>query len=85
MYDKTAGNTLHFYTNKMYVSDFEKQLMQQAINTIPIVLTNLALQNQIFFKQGNTKVVVELPGMSDTERAKQLLGNTATTLTFVWF
>lgn len=77
LYDKTVGNTLHFYANKMYVSDFEKQLMQQAINTIRNRIDQFGVAEPNIFQAGNTRVVVELPGMSDTERAKQLLGNTA--------
>lgn len=77
LYEKVAGNTLYFHANKMYIADFEKQLMQQAINTIRNRIDQFGVSEPNIFQAGNTRVVVELPGMSDTERAKQLLGNTA--------
>ncbi|WP_158997124.1 protein translocase subunit SecD [Pigmentibacter ruber] len=77
LFDKTVGNTLHFYPNKTNVAEFEKQLMQQAINTIRNRIDQFGVSEPNIFQAGTTRVVVELPGMSDTERAKQLLGNTA--------
>lgn len=77
LYEKTIGNTLYFRANKTYVADFEKQLMQQAINTIRNRIDQFGVSEPNIFQAGNTRIVVELPGMSDTQRAKQLLGNTA--------
>lgn len=77
LFEKVSGNTLYFKANRTYVSDFEKQLMQQAINTIRNRIDQFGVSEPNIFQAGNTRVVVELPGMSDTQRAKQLLGNTA--------
>ena len=77
LYEKTIGNTLYFRANRTYIVDFEKQLMQQAINTIRNRIDQFGVSEPNIFQSGNTRVVVELPGMSDTQRAKQLLGNTA--------
>lgn len=77
LFHKSENNILHFQVNKSYLLDFEKQLMQQAINTIRNRIDQFGVAEPNIFQAGNTRIVVELPGMSDTERAKQLLGNTA--------
>lgn len=77
LFEKLEGNELHFQTNKMLVSDFEKQVMRQAINTIRNRIDQFGVAEPNVFQAGTTRVVVELPGMTDIERAKQLLGNTA--------
>lgn len=77
LFEKQNGNELHFQPNKMLVEDFEKQVMHQAINTIRNRIDQFGVAEPNVFQAGTTRVIVELPGMTDIERAKQLLGNTA--------
>ncbi|KAB8032026.1 protein translocase subunit SecD [Fluviispira multicolorata] len=77
LFDKIVDKTLYFQVNRSYISDYEKQLMQQAINTIRNRIDQFGVAEPNIFQAGSTRIMVELPGMSDTQRAKELLGNTA--------
>ncbi|WP_130607243.1 protein translocase subunit SecD [Fluviispira sanaruensis] len=77
LFDKIEGKTLYFQANRSYIGDYEKQLMQQAINTIRNRIDQFGVAEPNIFQAGNTRIMVELPGMTDTQRAKELLGNTA--------
>lgn len=76
-FEKTIGNTLYFKPNHAQINDFEKQLMQQAINTLRNRIDQFGVSEPNIFQSGNTRIIIELPGTSDIQRAKQLLGNTA--------
>lgn len=77
LFDKQSGGDLFFQINRSMLADFEKQVMQQAINTIRNRIDQFGVAEPNIFQAGNTRVVVELPGMTDMEHAKKLLGNTA--------
>ncbi|RDB35563.1 MAG: protein translocase subunit SecD [Spirobacillus cienkowskii] len=77
LFDKLNGNQLYFKPNKSYITEFEKQLMQQAINTVRNRIDQFGVAEPNIFQAGQNRIVVELPGMTDTQRAKELLGNTA--------
>jgi len=77
LFDKQDQNGLWFQINRSMLSEFEKQVMQQAINTIRNRIDQFGVAEPNIFQAGSTRVVVELPGMTDMEHAKQLLGNTA--------
>ena len=77
LFDKADGNTLKFKPNALRVEEFSKQLLQQAINTIRNRIDQFGVSEPSIFKQGERRIVVQMPGIQDSTRAKQLIGNTA--------
>ncbi len=77
LFNKISDKEIYFQANKTLIQDYEKQIMQQAINTIRNRIDQFGVAEPNIFQAGNTRIVVELPGMADIEHAKQLLGNTA--------
>lgn len=77
LFDKADGNALKFKPNALRVEEFSKQLLQQSINTIRNRIDQFGVSEPSIFKQGERRIVVEMPGIQDSTRAKQLIGNTA--------
>ena len=77
LFDRAKNNQLFFQPNRTLIANFEKQIMQQAINTIRNRIDQFGVAEPNIFQAGNTRIVVELPGLTDIEHAKQLLGSTA--------
>lgn len=77
LFDKVSNHDVIFQGNKSLINDFQKQVMQQAINTIRNRIDQFGVSEPNIFQAGTTRIMVELPGMTDMEHAKQLLGNTA--------
>ena len=55
-----------------------KNALQQNITTLRKRVNELGVAEPVITQQGNKRVVVELPGVQDTARAKDILGATAT-------
>ncbi|MEE9552067.1 MAG: protein translocase subunit SecD, partial [Gammaproteobacteria bacterium] len=55
-----------------------KNALQQNITTLRKRVNELGVAEPVIQQQGNKRVVVELPGVQDTARAKDILGATAT-------
>ncbi|MES2613981.1 MAG: protein translocase subunit SecD [Bdellovibrionota bacterium] len=77
LFKKSTDHSLFFQGNTSLIQSFEVQIMQQAINTIRNRIDQFGVAEPNIFQAGNTRIVVELPGLTDIEHAKQLLGNTA--------
>lgn len=77
LFDHNSKNQLFFQANTKLIESFEKQIMQQAINTIRNRIDQFGVAEPNIFQAANTRIIVELPGLTDIEHAKQLLGNTA--------
>ena len=75
--DDLKGNVLHVSPNVIRVDEFRKQVLSQAINTIRNRIDQFGVAEPNIFQQGDKRIVVQMPGMQDIERAKQLIGNTA--------
>ncbi|MBM3202655.1 protein translocase subunit SecD [Candidatus Woesearchaeota archaeon] len=74
----TAGNSL---TGR--ISEVERRaLLKQAVEQNTITLRNrvneLGVAEPVIQQQGEDRIVVQLPGVQDTARAKEILGATAT-------
>jgi len=52
--------------------------LKQDITTLRNRINELAISEPVIQQQGNDRVVVELPGVQDTARAKNIIGRTAT-------
>ena len=62
--------------------DFQKRVMetalQQNMQTLSKRVNELGVAEPVIQQQGSERIVVQLPGVQDTSRAKEILGRTAT-------
>lgn len=58
--------------------EIKKYAVQQNIITLKNRVNELGVAEPIIQRQGDSRIVVELPGVQDTARAKEILGATAT-------
>lgn len=77
VFDRIDGKNLLFKPNNSRIEEFSKQLLLQAISTIRNRIDQFGVSEPNIFQQGDTRVVVQMPGLQDSTRAKQLIGNTA--------
>ncbi len=64
--------------SKLKVGDVRNYTMEQTITTLRNRVNELGVAEAIVQRQGLDRVVVEMPGIQDTARAKDILGKTAT-------
>lgn len=76
-FDKSDNKKLFFVPNAASVERFSSEILQQAINTIRNRIDQFGVAEPNIFRQGDRRVVVQMPGLQDPARAKQLIGNTA--------
>ena len=60
------------------VADTKKFALQQNITTLRNRINELGVAEPVIQQQGDRRIVVQLPGVQDTARAKEILGATAT-------
>lgn len=58
--------------------EIQKAALHQNINTLHNRVNELGVTEPVIQQQGNDRIVVQLPGVQDTARAKEILGATAT-------
>jgi preprotein translocase subunit SecD len=61
-----------------YVKEQRKLALQQNLTTLRNRVNELGVAEPIIQQQGEGRIVVQLPGVQDTARAKEILGATAT-------
>ncbi|MDA6255064.1 protein translocase subunit SecD, partial [Escherichia coli] len=59
-------------------SEAREYAVQQNINILRNRVNQLGVAEPLVQRQGADRIVVELPGIQDTARAKEILGATAT-------
>ncbi len=60
------------------ISDIQTQAIRQNIETLHKRVNELGVAEPVIQQQGADRVVVQLPGVQDTARAKDIIGRTAT-------
>jgi preprotein translocase subunit SecD len=60
-----------------YMTDYKEKVIQQAIETIRNRIDEFGVAEPQITKQGTDRILVQLPGMADAERAKELINTTA--------
>ena len=60
------------------LADIRTQALQQNIETLHKRVNELGVAEPVIQQQGEDRVVVQLPGVQDTARAKDIIGRTAT-------
>lgn len=64
--------------NKNAISEFKKATVQQNVTTLRNRVNELGVAEPLIQQQGDRRIVVQLPGVQDSARAKEILGATAT-------
>lgn len=73
----TNGNTLTLKLNPEAVTDLSSKAVQQSISIVRRRIDETGVNEPVVARQGLNRVIVELPGVSDPDRIKRLLGSTA--------
>lgn len=73
----TTGTTLDFKYYDSYLMDQKQTIIRQAIETIRNRIDEFGVAEPSITQQSTDRILVQLPGMADAERAKQLINTTA--------
>ncbi|MNK07881.1 preprotein translocase subunit SecD [compost metagenome] len=60
-----------------YLMDYKDRVIQQSIETIRNRIDEFGVAEPSITKQGDSRILIQLPGMADAEKAKQLVNTTA--------
>lgn len=66
---------LRYFDN--YLNDYKQKVIHQAIETIRNRIDEFGVAEPSITQQGDNRILVQLPGMADAERAKELINTTA--------
>ena len=75
---RSEDNTLLATMSEARVKEVKEYALQQNITIIRNRVNQLGVAEPLVMRQGAERIVVELPGVQDTARAKEILGATAT-------
>ena len=77
--DESKGNNylLLAAMSENYLKQVKEEALQQNITTIRNRVNELGVAEPVVQRQGSERIIVELPGVQDTARAKEILGATA--------
>jgi len=70
--------TLHLTFSEVSLKDRRQKALEQNITTLRNRVNELGVSEPVIQRQGDERIVVQLPGVQDTARAKEILGATAT-------
>ncbi|MXR70386.1 protein translocase subunit SecD [Shewanella insulae] len=77
--DASSGSDLMLLANmsEIYLKQVKEEALQQNITTLRNRVNELGVAEPVVQRQGAERIIVELPGVQDTARAKDILGATA--------
>ena len=73
----SAGSTIELRYNDVYLNDFKKRTLEQAIETIRNRIDEFGVSEPSITAQGTDRILVQLPGLDDSSKAKELINKTA--------
>ena len=78
--EQDAGDSysLHLFFKETALQESRKQALEQNITTLRNRVNELGVAEPVIQRQGDDRIVVQLPGVQDTTQAKEILGATAT-------
>jgi len=76
--NETAAPKLVLTLTAQAIAETQKYALQQNITTLRNRINELGVAEPVIQQQGDRRIVVQLPGVQDTARAKEILGATAT-------
>jgi preprotein translocase subunit SecD len=71
-----AGPTYQLTYRPMELDQVRRNAMEQALETIRNRIDQLGVRETTIAQEGNDEILVQLPGIQDPERAKELIGKT---------
>ena len=74
----TAAPKVIMKLSDVTIEETKKYALQQNITTLRNRINELGVAEPVIQQQGDRRIVVQLPGVQDTARAKEILGATAT-------
>jgi preprotein translocase subunit SecD len=74
---ETQGNTIGASLNEVAIKDRKKQVVEQSIEIVRRRIDESGTREPSIQREGEDRIVVQLPGVSDPEHIKNLLGKTA--------
>lgn len=72
-----SGNSLTVRYYDAYLTDYKNRVIQQSIETIRNRIDEFGVAEPSIAQQGESRILIQLPGMADAERAKELINTTA--------
>jgi preprotein translocase subunit SecD len=73
----SADNQLVLRYYDSYLNDYKQKVVRQAIETIRNRIDEFGVAEPSITQQGSNRILVQLPGMADAEKAKELINTTA--------
>lgn len=71
-----AGPTYRMAYRPMELDQVRRNAMEQALETIRNRIDQLGVRETTIAQEGNDEILIQLPGIQDPERAKELIGKT---------
>lgn len=72
-----SGNRYEFGISKLYKDNIREKTINQSIEVIRNRIDEFGVSEPVITSQGTDRLSVELPGIKDVDRAKDLIGRTA--------
>lgn len=73
----TAENSVTYRYFEAYLIDYRNRVIQQSIETIRNRIDEFGVAEPSIAQQGADRILIQLPGLEDAEKAKQLINTTA--------
>jgi preprotein translocase subunit SecD len=73
----SEGAVIEMRYNEVYINDFKKRTLEQAIETIRNRIDEFGVSEPSITAQGADRILVQLPGVGDATKAKELINKTA--------
>jgi len=73
-----AGEQVWLKISDMEIKEIKKFAVAQNMTTLRNRVNELGVAEPVIQQQGENRIVIQLPGVQDTTRAKEILGTTAT-------
>jgi preprotein translocase subunit SecD len=74
---ETGGNTLEARFSPQAVDDIKRQTIEQSIEIVRRRVDETGTNEPVIQRQGDDRILVQLPGLDNPDRIKELLGTTA--------
>jgi len=75
---QAAGNQIVVQAQPAELQRYAADAIEQNVSTLRNRVNSLGVAEPVIQRQGNDRIVVELPGVQDTAQAKRMIGATAT-------
>src|SRR5205085_10718945 len=75
--NKTSDTELSDRYSELYLNELKKRTIEQSIETIRNRIDEFGVSEPSITAQGDNRILVQLPGIQDATRAKELINRTA--------